>query len=45
MAGKRQLSFQKFGVCTSNLTFSCALSNVLGFSVLGGLDLLYLLCY
>lgn len=45
MAGKRQLSYQKFGVCTSNLTFGGALSNVLGFSVLGGLDLLYLFCY
>lgn len=40
MAGKRQLSWQKFGVCTSDLTFSGALSRVRGFSVLGGLDLL-----
>lgn len=40
MAGKRQLSWQKFGVCTSDLTLSGALSRVRGFSVLGGLDLL-----
>lgn len=45
MAGKRQRSCRKFGVCSSDLTFSGALSNVLGFSVLGGLDLLYLFCY